>query len=198
MSKTVDDDFPGIPRPRKAGDSLGGLTDLLNWIAVRTGPRTGGRPFIMAEIGVFSGQSTEVFAERVDKLIAVDAWDDASLLGNKALTQYPMARVKECFLRRMERFGQAVHVLHGKSVEMAAQIPDGSLSAFYLDADHRREAVKEDLRAWVPKLINGGFAAGHDFNEETWGPQVSSAVREMIGEPDAIFRDCSWVKRMWL
>ncbi len=190
----VDDNYPGIPRPRKEGDSLNGLVDLLKHVAdVR------GSDFLkqmrMAEIGVFSGQSTEVFAERVGGLIAVDAWDDASLLGNKALTQYPMANVKKCFLERMERFGERIMVLHGPSLDMAAQVPDGSLQMVYIDADHRYPAVRADILAWAPKVEAGGFIAGHDYNEQNWGPQVSRAVHELIGKPDAIFRDCSWIKR---
>jgi predicted O-methyltransferase YrrM len=196
VNMIVDDKYPGIPRPRKAGDSIGGLTDLLDWIARTSGPKTGGQLFTMAEIGCFSGQSTEVFASRVDKLIAVDSWDDATLLGNTALTQYPMARVKECFLERMERFGNKIHVINMPSLDAAKHIPDGSLSMIYIDADHRYEAVKDDIAAWYPKIRIGGFIAGHDYNEQNWGPQVSRAVKEMVGEPEAIFRDCSWVKRV--
>jgi len=188
----VEEKYPGIPVPRHPGDSLGGLTDLLDFIMRFTGAKAG--QFAMAEIGCFSGQSTEVFAERVTKLIAVDSWDDATLLGNTALKQYPMANVKLCFEDRMARFGEKVFVMHGPSVEMAKQVPDASLDFVYIDADHRYAAVRADIIAWKPKVKAGGFIGGHDYNEQNWGPQVSRAVQELLGKPDRIFRDCSWVK----
>lgn len=191
-----EDNFPGIPTPRHPGDSLGGLSDLMDYVASIVGVTKGtNRKFILAEIGCFSGQSTEVFAERVDQVIAVDSWDDKSLEGNKALTQYPMANVKACFDLRMERFGKAIWVFPEKSLDAAYQVPDESLDMVYIDADHRYEAVAADIRAWMPKIKPGGFISGHDYNEANWGPQVSRAVHELLGQPDKVFRDCSWIKR---
>jgi hypothetical protein len=40
----------------------------------------------------------------------------------------------------------------------------------YLDANHRYDAVREDLHAWWPKVRKGGMLAGDDYGliDEQW------------------------------
>ena len=46
----------------------------------------------------------------------------------------------------------------------------------FIDADHRYESVKADIRAWVPKLRPGGMLSGHDIDY----PSVLRAVSELV------------------
>jgi len=51
-----------------------------------------------------------------------------------------------------------------KSLEAVLMIPDISLDFVFIDAMHTYEAVKEDIRAWFPKIRSGGIVAGHDYS----------------------------------
>lgn len=63
---------------------------------------------------------------------------------------------------------------------MATQVPDQSLCLLYIDADHSYEGVLADLRAWVPKVMAGGFVALHDYEARQYG--VKGAVQTFCVE----------------
>lgn len=99
-----------------------------------------------------------------DKLYLVDAWrrvefwkDEPSML-NQDHTMNMLATVK-----RLEPFRERVCVIRELSTDAAELFQDGSLDFVYIDADHSREAVLADLRAWFPKVKYGGIIAGHDY-----------------------------------
>jgi len=174
---------------RESGWSRG-LQELIdNWLPV--GPLT------MAEVGCATGESTTLFMEsgKIGLLYAVDAWHDAADAKDPLVSQYPAAEQEALFDRRMVGHAGRLRKLKGLSVAMAAQVPDGSCDFVYIDACHLYEAVSADLRAWRPKVRSGGLLGGHDFGH-CWIETVGRAVRELLGEPDRIFPDTSWIKRV--
>lgn len=56
------------------------------------------------------------------------------------------------------------------------QIPDGSLDAVFIDADHSYEAVSADLPFWWKKLRKGGWLLGDDY--QSCFPGCTRAVDE--------------------
>lgn len=56
------------------------------------------------------------------------------------------------------------------------QIPDESLDAVFLDADHSYEAVSNDLPFWFKKLKRGGWLLGDDY--ASCHPGTTRAVDE--------------------
>jgi hypothetical protein len=56
------------------------------------------------------------------------------------------------------------------------EIPDESLDAIFIDADHSYEAVKNDLNFWWNKLKKGGHLLGDDYN--SCHPGTTKAVDE--------------------
>lgn len=56
------------------------------------------------------------------------------------------------------------------------QIPDGSLDAVFIDADHSYEAVTNDLNFWWKKLRKGGWLLGDDY--KSCCPGTTKAVDE--------------------
>ena len=62
----------------------------------------------------------------------------------------------------------------------------------YIDANHEYEDIKRDIKLCLPKLKKGGVIAGHDYHKR-W-PGVINAVNELVGKPDKVFRDTSWIK----
>ena len=64
-----------------------------------------------------------------------------------------------------------VEFIRKSSVESVNDVPD-DLDWAYLDANHKKESVTEDIRVWKPKVRKGGLLGGHDIED----PEVKSAV----------------------
>lgn len=176
-----------IPQARHKGDSTNGLVTLRSRFP---------KNYIMAEVGCFRGESTAVWAEEARLLFAVDPWRTEDHYGPN-ITPTNMNLVERDFDARMDRFGKRVVKIKATSLVAAQLFPNFSLDVVYIDANHHYDFVKKDLIKWLPKIKPGtGIICGHDFNEATWGEQVSRAVREVLGEPDEIFPDCSWMVRI--
>ena len=47
-----------------------------------------------------------------------------------------------------------------------ARVADGSLALVYIDAAHEYEAVRDNIRDWLPKVTPDGFIGGHDYTNE--------------------------------
>jgi len=139
---------------------------------------------VMVEIGCYAGEASELFAQKVKKLYCVDIW-----MSNKHLGSFK--GVENAFDRVVEKYPNKITKLKGTSLEYAKWFKDSYFDLVYIDADHRYEAVCADIRAWLPKVKKGGTITGHDFY---WG--VSKAVIEVLGKPDRIFSDTTWVKKL--
>lgn len=57
----------------------------------------------------------------------------------------------------------AVDVIVGRTVEVAALWAGGPIDYLYVDADHTFESVTADLVAWWPHVRLGGVVAGDDY-----------------------------------
>jgi Methyltransferase domain len=83
-----------------------------------------------------------------------------------------------------------VQLLLSDSVAAAKLFPDRSLSWVHIDARHDYESVSADIAAWEPKVRDGGWLSGDDFNADWW-PGVVDAVRDAL--PDAT----TWWSSQW-
>jgi len=136
---------------------------------------------IGAEIGGHKGNTTAKVLSGCPnlKLIVVDKWEDIvpDPHGEKiGCEEDNMEEIKSIFDKRTHSFKDRLTVLRGDSVEMASKVEDNSLDFVFIDADHRYESVKADIRAWVPKLRPGGMLSGHDIDY----PSVLRAVSELV------------------
>jgi hypothetical protein len=138
------------------------------------------KPLIGAEVGVAEGNfSRDMLAAGMTMLFMVDNWarilnqkGDASHVSSWHDLNYQKAQ------RQTLQWSNNRKLMKGLSVEVAAKIPDESLSLVYLDADHSYEGVMADLKAWFPKLVKGGVMAGHDYLNPDYG--VQHAVKDFI------------------
>ena len=76
------------------------------------------------------------------------------------------------------------HPIRLPSVKAARCFEDGELDFVFIDGEHSYEAVKADVRAWWPKIRNGGFLIGHDYNPKRF-PGVCRAVDEFAESKQA-------------
>jgi hypothetical protein len=81
-------------------------------------------------------------------------------------------------------------VIVSDSVVAASLFADRSLDWVHLDAGHDRENLTRDISAWLPKVKQGGWLSGDDYNSEKW-PEVVSTVRELL--PGAR----KWPSKQW-
>lgn len=90
--------------------------------------------------------------------------------------------VEYAFHKEIERGSIEVH--RTRSPDAATRVPDESLDFVYIDADHRAAAVSADLRAWWPKLRQGGVLFGDDYGygRRTWLHGVTEAVDRFCAE----------------
>jgi predicted O-methyltransferase YrrM len=89
-----------------------------------------------------------------------------------------------------EKYGSRLIPIQGISYNVADQIPNNSVDMVFIDADHSYEAVKKDIKAYMPKLKLNGLLTGHDIDY----PGVNRAVNELIKDYD-IGPNFVWIKK---
>ena len=161
--------------------------------------------FVAAEIGVFAGEGSAILSRHVGRLICIDPWDPAYetdiLEGCTNADLAQEIRDGGVSIRRAEAAFDAVRRAQVNIVKVVARdeqvvdlFSDAAFDAVYIDAAHTADAVTAQLQAWLPKVRPGGCIAGHDYSPD-W-PGVVEAVTRLIGAPDEVFEDTSWVKRV--
>jgi hypothetical protein len=143
---------------------------------------------MMAEIGVYAGESTRLFVAsgKVTRLLAVDPWQAYTALQSP----YPWSFVRATFLN-WAATEPTVSPLAATSAQAAAWIAPHTLDFVYIDADHEYESVRADILLWRERVKPGGFIGGHDFSRSF--PGVMRAVIELLGLPKLLYRDTSWL-----
>lgn len=160
---------------------------------------------IVVEVGSWRGRSTTVLAAALPtrgKLYAIDTW--AGTPDDPTQHDRLYAEAADVFadfcsnLRPQIRAGRVVP-LRMDSLKGAAELVGrhgvGFADLVFIDADHRYEAIRADLLAYLPLVKPGGIISGHDFSPATW-PGVVRAVTELLPEhrivPDTTIW---WVRR---
>jgi len=135
----------------------------------------------LVEIGVFAGQLSQYVLRNCDfvRLLGVDPYigSDGTFPGNFSRTlDSEVALYKAASV--MEPFGERAQLWPLTSKAAAAEVPDGTVDAIFIDGCHLYDCVKEDFDLWLPKLRRGHevLVAGHDFSPQ-W-PGVVRAVHE--------------------
>lgn len=122
-------------------------------------------PMTACECGVAEGyNSADLLRLGVEKLYMIDAWATLeNATGDGTYDTLWHDKNYDAAMIRIIPFKEKAIVLRGRTLEMAAQIPDKSLGLVYLDAGHDYRSVLDDLYYYFPKLVHGGIMAGHDF-----------------------------------
>jgi hypothetical protein len=116
----------------------------------------------ICEVGVKNGDHlANLMVPSVKQAVAVDMWKETGIRSQND---------ECCSIAEFEAQYEAVKVLDSRiiidrcsSVEAASHYSDGFFDFVYIDADHTEAAVREDLKAWWPKVRLGGILAGHDY-----------------------------------
>ena len=147
--------------------------------------------FVMAEIGSFSGGSTEMFALNVKHVYSIDPYtDNDSPLQEGNTLEIALANLsnaEKVFTEKMEKYDNVTKI-RKLSMDAVNDFENESLDAIYIDGNHRYDSVCNDIIKWLPKLKNGGIISGHDYYEN-----IKLAVDNTLGIPLKLYTDKSWV-----
>lgn len=87
-------------------------------------------------------------------------------------------------------YGKLISLIISDSVAAANLFSDASFEWVHLDARHDYESTKAGIQAWLPKVKQGGWLSGDDYDELKW-PEVIEAVGDLL--PGAQ----PWSTRQW-
>ena len=150
----------------------------------------------MIEIGSFVGESTVLFAQSFKEVIAIDPfladYDPADP------TSY-LFEFKNVYQTYLERTGehQNIKTIVSTSNDALDQLKGQEFDFVYIDGLHTYDGVKTDITNYLPLVKKGGVIGGHDYTDNTEYKHldgVKKAVDEMLGTPDKVFGDNSWIK----
>lgn len=105
-----------------------------------------------AEVGVATGAYGLILCESIPdlKYYGIDLWP----------------RREQMVEAKKKLKGYNVTLTRAGSLDAVKRFKDNSLDFVYIDADHRFDAVVQDLIFWTKKVRKGGIIAGHDYHAE--------------------------------
>jgi hypothetical protein len=150
---------------------------------------------IIVEIGSFMGESAEIFAKSFPKgkIYCIDPWIE-NFDEKDAASHADYKEVEQQFDLRTKNYNNIVKIKnYSTNVSLDCDL-------VYIDGRHFYEGVKEDILHWLP--LTKKVISGHDYyNDEIDKIQphtagVRKAVNEILGTPEKIFNDGSWVIKL--
>lgn len=144
---------------------------------------------LLAELG-YDGEGVELGAgsgwfshhilnrSRLSRMYSVDPFDKPP--GSEISFRADPSVYLEC-LRTLMPYEERSYVLRTLSNEAAKLFPDAAFDFVYIDANHWKPEVQNDIETWWPKVRPGGMLAGHD-----WCDTFHLDVREVV---DKFVRD---------
>lgn len=147
---------------------------------------------LFVEVGSFKGRSSAFLAvELINtgkkvQLDLVDTWaggPEHQLGGECEVKEVVDGTLFDTFTKNMKSVEGFYNVKRMTSVEAAATYNDNSIDFIMIDGDHRYEAVKADILAFLPKMKDGGIMAGDDAYAE----EIRRAATETLGQYNVQF-----------
>jgi predicted O-methyltransferase YrrM len=143
------------------------------------------------ELGAWLGKSSSYLCDKAtdQKIIIVDSFKGTAEYLD---SYYQLAKTNDIYNLFTENMGERKYTaIKATSKAAARKFKAQSLDVVFIDLDHSYEAVKEDIKLWLPKVKKGGYIAGDDYHENWKG--VIQAVDELL--PHATFIDDCWIYR---
>jgi len=139
---------------------------------------------IFVEIGSWKGHSASIIG-RVARnmgghLYCVDHWN-----GCEGTSSFHISHEQDIY-SIFEHNMKVLHLwdciipLRMESLKAYKQFDDNSIDFLFIDADHRYTPFLSDLKAWYPKVKDGGIICGHDC--ETKYSEAFPELKERIDE----------------
>lgn len=126
------------------------------------------QPRVVVELGTWRGASAIAIARCVRAwrgvVYCVDTWQ-GNVDGNGHERPDMIA---ECAWNQIRAgIAGSIRLIPASTLDAAAWW-SGPIDFLYIDANHSYQAVKDDLRAWVPHVAEGGLIAGDDYGNSIY------------------------------
>lgn len=117
------------------------------------------------EVGVFEGTFTQKLMEilKPKKLIAMDIFHGQMGSGDQDGNNFKFVDLSTIYERLKRSETPSFRVWKGWSYDLLGFLDDNEYDMIYLDADHSYEGTIRDLKLAFPKIRNGGWLMGHDY-----------------------------------
>jgi len=169
---------------------MDGLKRLIQYVNSKTPTKN----MEMIEIGSYAGESSELFAQNFKNVICIDPYLDDYDVNDITCSFAQMSEVRKVFEKRVSIYNN-ISLIPLLSDDAINVLIEGKKFDFvYIDGMHTYEQIKKDITNYLPLIKEGGFIAGHDFHPVYQG--IIDGVRELLGDPDAVFQDTSWIKKI--
>ena len=116
------------------------------------------------EVGVLRGNFSKYILRHWEDglLYSIDPWKRTDPIQREKL--YTEAKAK------LEEFKKRSIILRKTSEQASLSFQDNSLDFCYIDASHKYDDVKLDIKLWWRAVKTGGVLCGHDYgiNENLW------------------------------
>jgi len=167
--------------PERTPASLDGLREFIKYVKDNYDIKT------VVEIGCWTGISSVEFAKNFDTVYCIDPWSPTDGIN----TEYDMLEVERMFNHRIGTY-ENVYKMRHTSRRASELLMDLKADMVYIDGCHEYDAVREDIALWEPKITK--LVTGHDYWPKRFDG-VIKAVDEILGKPEKIFPDTSWLVR---
>jgi len=130
---------------------------------------------VIAEVGIADGASAVFMAETMldqGKRFRLHLIDSLDYGGVDQLTTIMRHVVKA-------EISHVTEILPLDSLNASCRFPDNYFDFVFIDASHKLEETKADIRLWFQKVKVDGILAGHDYNDGE-GAGVKQAVDTLI------------------
>ena len=127
------------------------------------------------EVGCKEGRTTGYLLANLPGLqvTAIDPWCPVP---NSAedYKDWDFEKIQSEFWRNVGEHKDRLQMMQTVSSAAVESFADKSVDVVFIDAAHDYKGCSEDIRLWLPKVREGGYLCGHDFNHK-W-PGVHRAV----------------------
>ena len=171
--------------PKRLPSSMKGLEQMIIYISQFHNTKK----LTILEIGSWVGISTELFAKYFNKVFACDPWN--ATIGIN--TQYNMKEVEKEFDNRCDKYKNIEKIkMTSEQYSKTFHNDRAGFDVIYIDGAHDIVNVCRDIILWRDRARL--YLCGHDFCDKF--PGVKKAVKGLLGQPDKIFPDSSWLVNM--
>lgn len=168
---------------------VNGLIDLINYINYDKPTNQ----LTMIEIGSYAGESTSIFASRFKQVISIDPFINDYDPNDITCQHLELEKVYEVFKNTISSYSNIIHI-RKISDNAINDLKNQKVDFVYIDGLHTYDQVKKDIINYAPLINSNGFIGGHDYHPNWKG--VVDGIEEILGIPDKIFGDTSWIKKI--
>lgn len=146
-----------------------------------------------AELGVWRGRTFLHLLKYCPglTLIGVDAWrrrpENEGIPGAETYNDWPVEDNENYVRSASSVYGERAILYKMDTHEASRLVSDGSLDFVFIDAGHDSESVKQDILDWTPKVKQGGFIVGHDWDWPTVRVVAEAFFKDITPEEDNVW-----------